>query len=196
MVCPIFQLLFVAFLLRDVVDDPDEMGHLAAVVAHRRNGQRVPEESAVFAVVAQDRVSIPQLVQGRAHILQPHLLPVVPQQKPRVSPRRFPGGVTGDLFEGGVGVDDRVVGAGGVDDHDAVAARIDGAQTQTQRLLRPLFLQRPLQVEQEQVHVVRLEHVRVRPPVCRFDGRIDGGVSGEDDGLGGGARPLHPFQHV
>src|SRR5215213_5075228 len=115
------------FALGDVLLYPDEVGDAPPVVAHRGDAQLLPEQRAVLAVVAHRNPAISAFPDGRPHLFEGGLAPVVALQEATVAPDDLLGRVAGYALEGGVGVDDRVVGPVWVGDEDAGPRRFDGA---------------------------------------------------------------------
>ncbi len=123
----VLQCVLVAHALADIVDDADKMGGCTAgQVTHWRYMQLVPEQRAVFAVVAQCGLAFALLAQRRPYVVQIRLGQIVAHQKPPFQANHLFGAVAGDALERRIDIDDGVVVFIAAGDHDSVAARRQG----------------------------------------------------------------------
>jgi hypothetical protein len=131
----VFELLFVADAVGDVVDDADEVGgRFTAFVAYRGDEQLVPEQRAILTVIADDGVCFALFAQGGANLAEAFLAEIVAHQEAAILANHFGGGVAGDALEGRIDVGDRVIEMRRRGDHDAVRRGFDGPFAQAQLL--------------------------------------------------------------
>jgi hypothetical protein len=130
------ELLLVALDLGDVVLDADEVRDLVRPrVAHRRHVQHVPEETAVLAVVAEQRPPVRLLGDRAPDLLELRLVAVGALQQAAVAPDHVVAAIARHLLERVIDVDDRHLRIGGAHDQHGVDARLDGAIAQAKRFL-------------------------------------------------------------
>ena len=94
-------------------------------IAHRLDDDLVPEQGAIRAVVANQDPCLLAALDRFAHALARLLVPVVALQDAQVGSEEGGDWIAAHLREGGVGVDDRVIGRGRIADHDAFGGALD-----------------------------------------------------------------------
>ena len=122
--------------LCNVVLDADEVGQIPFFVVDGRDVQLVPERRAILAVVPQDYPALPLFRDRLSQLVERGLVAMLALQKAAVPSPDLLCGVARDLLEGGVYVDDGIVGHLRVRNDDAVRARGDRPIEQTPHLLR------------------------------------------------------------
>ena len=114
----------------DIRLDADEVGDYPAAVAHRRDGEFVPEGGAVFAVVFQNYFAVMLFFQGHADLIDGSAIGIRALQEAAVLPDYFAAIVACNPLESPVAVYYRLVRPGSVRDRDAVAGSCQRAIVQ------------------------------------------------------------------
>ena len=105
-----------------------EMRQFAGVVADGGDGQLVPEGRPVFSVIAQGDLNRALVSDGFPQLIDFGAIRERALEKPAVEPNDFLFGVSRKLQEGGVGVNDRMIGEMGIRQNKGVLQHLGGAQ--------------------------------------------------------------------
>jgi len=104
----------------------------AVWTAQGADGDFVVEQRAVPAVVAQRDRDALTLLQRLAEVTQVRLSVIVALQEATIAPEDVRGRLAGELLEGRVNVDDRVINLQGIGDDRADRGRLDDLTQQLQ----------------------------------------------------------------
>src|SRR5690606_17256427 len=117
------------FLFRDlalcnIVQDTCKVDDFPFLVPNWVYRHLVPEHGAVFFVISHLYPTILSIFYGVPHFPNSFLIMVVPLEKSTVPVRYLFCGISGDIFKGGVMVNNRIVFLPGIGDYDTVKSRI------------------------------------------------------------------------
>ena len=118
----------------------DEMGQPATGIMHRGDREFVVEGDAVLAVIDHLAAEGPAVMQIGPHARHHGGIGRGPLQEPAVPPDGLADGIARDPLEGGIDIDDGIIGPSGIGDGDGLGDRIQRALAQAQPLLHRLVV--------------------------------------------------------
>ncbi len=101
--------------LGDVLLDTDEMGDGVGLITHRREGQPVPEQGSVLAVIAKQHASLVAERKGRAQFVDARLIGIPILQKATIPPQDLGRRIAGQGEKRRIDVAQRLIRLPGID---------------------------------------------------------------------------------